>query len=461
MDRRPKIHFTPEAHWMNDPNGMVYIGEQYHLFYQYYPQDIVWGPMHWGHAVSKDLIHWEHKPVALYPDDLGYIFSGSCVWDKDNVSGLGTKDNPPLIAIYTSHGAENGREQQSLAYSLDYEHFEKFKGNPVIPNTEKKDFRDPKIFENPVKGGWSLAIAAGRFIEFYHSRNLREWRKTGEFETGVHGFGGICECPDCFSLETAEGMKWILSVSMILPEEKIGLSLEEGGYRIPHVMQYYVGEFDGDVFRDTMQSKLPLLLDYGTDHYAAVTFLHSPEKLLLGWGENWSYVSQTPADTYRGKMTLARRLKLVRTGEGYRLASTPAGLEQYRNMTRQLEDGMTVLDSNCFGMVLDFPENGSIVFSNPAGEELLIRITGQEILVDRSRSGKHDFCECIGKKEFSVNKTARITSGQCHVELIMDEGFLELFAEDGLLPFSVTAYPSAAFHQVKVEGSAQAFLFTM
>src|SRR5210317_261671 len=98
---RPQFHFTPLEMWMNDPNGLVYHNGIYHLFYQYYPEDIVWGPMHWGHATSKDLIYWEHKPIALYPDENGYIFSGSAVVDKNNTSGFGTPDNPPLVAIFT------------------------------------------------------------------------------------------------------------------------------------------------------------------------------------------------------------------------------------------------------------------------------------------------------------------------------------------------------------------------
>lgn len=176
---KPVVHFTPPANWMNDPNGMVYVNGRYHLFYQYYPAAPNWGPMHWGHAVSEDLLHWEHLPVALYPDELGCIFSGSCVLDRANVSGLGSIENPPLIAVYTNHRISDHLEQQSIAYSLDYEHFEKYYGNPVIPNKGKPDFRDPKVFFNPVKNCCSLVLAAGSRVEFYSSENLKDWKKQG------------------------------------------------------------------------------------------------------------------------------------------------------------------------------------------------------------------------------------------------------------------------------------------
>ena len=113
---RPKAHFSPKEKWMNDPNGMVYHNGIYHLFYQYYPDSTVWGPMHWGHAISKDMLNWEHQPIALYPDSLGYIFSGSAVVDINNNSGFGKKDNPPLVAIFTHHdpkGEKEGRNRFS------------------------------------------------------------------------------------------------------------------------------------------------------------------------------------------------------------------------------------------------------------------------------------------------------------------------------------------------------------
>ncbi len=148
---RPQTHFSPREHWMNDPNGMVFYKGNYHLFYQYYPLGTIWGPMHWGHALSKDLIHWQELPIALYPDSLGYIFSGSVVIDSMNSSGLGFMGKVPLIAIFTHHdpnGEKEGKidfQNQSIAYSLD-EGFtwKKYANNPVLKNPGIKDFRDPK-----------------------------------------------------------------------------------------------------------------------------------------------------------------------------------------------------------------------------------------------------------------------------------------------------------------------------
>ena len=166
---RPFFHFTPPKMWMNDPNGMVYYEGEYHLFYQYHPESTVWGPMHWGHAVSRDLTHWQHLPVALYPDSLGLIFSGSAVVDWKNTSGFGKNGRPPLVAIFTQHlmaGEKAGRhdfQYQSIAYSNDRGRtWTKYPGNPVIPNTENiHDFRDPKVIWDEGSRQWVMVFAAG------------------------------------------------------------------------------------------------------------------------------------------------------------------------------------------------------------------------------------------------------------------------------------------------------------
>ena len=412
MDKRYNYHFTPPIGWMNDPNGMVYINGVYHLFFQYYPKDIIWGPMHWGHATSTDLVHWEHQPVAIFPTEEEYIFSGSCVFDGENISGLGTKENPPLLAFYTGHNPVTGEEQQCIAYSVDFVTFTKYEGNPVLKNSledaeYKKDFRDPKVFANPVLGGYSMVLAAGHQLEFYHSADLLSWKKTGNFEQ-KGGFTDICECPDCFPVETEEGTKWILTLSLT-----------------SHVMPYYVGEFNGKTFVEDetdYHKDVPLLMDYGMDNYAMVSFSGSPELLLLGWGESWDYASQTPAKEYRGKMTMARKSLLVKTAQGWRLKFFPLGEVDEKDRIM-----ITLKPGERFS--LETPKGGSLILS----------VTESEIIVDRSHGGDMSFSSWLTEHGLT-HSAKREQSGACYITIIKDNGYFEIFAEDGFVTFSVMTY---------------------
>lgn len=454
---KPVVHFTPPANWMNDPNGMVYVNGRYHLFYQYYPAAPNWGPMHWGHAVSEDLLHWEHLPVALYPDELGCIFSGSCVLDRANVSGLGSIENPPLIAVYTNHRISDHLEQQSIAYSLDYEHFEKYYGNPVIPNKGKPDFRDPKVFFNPVKNCCSLVLAAGSRVEFYSSENLKDWKKTGDFEAGIHGLGGICECPDCFPLMTEEGEKWILIISMILPPEQAGKD-KDCFHRMSHITQYYVGTFDGNTFHDTECSALPLLPDYGTDNYAAVTFQNLEEKVMLGWADNWDYAAQTPtdADGFRGQMTLARQMKLVKTAQGYRLAFSFPGLDSLKASAFPLFPGDNRLHTQTFGLKTTVNGPGKITFRNSTRESVEIEVTEEEIIVDRRHGGQTGFQKDYDSDCYGINRAPRLCQNTSIMEIVFDRCILEVLADDGMTPFTVSVFPVHPYEKICVTGEISA-----
>jgi fructan beta-fructosidase len=181
---RPQYHFTPQKGWMNDPNGMVYFKGEYHLFYQYYPDSTVWGPMHWGHAVSKDMLHWQHLPIGLFPDKFGYIFSGSAVVDEQNTSGFGKGNEPPLVAIFTYHdmagekAKKNDFQSQGIAYSLDNGHtWTKYADNPVIKNQGSRDFRDPKVMWHKASNQWIMTLAVADHVEFYGSKDLKNWAK--------------------------------------------------------------------------------------------------------------------------------------------------------------------------------------------------------------------------------------------------------------------------------------------
>ncbi|MHA6246948.1 glycoside hydrolase family 32 protein [Pontibacter sp. CAU 1760] len=250
---RPQFHFTPPSGWMNDPNGMVYHDGEYHLFYQYNPDSTVWGPMHWGHAVSKDMVRWEHLPIGLYPDSLGTIFSGSAVVDVNNTSGLGTKENPPMVAIYTSAGKT---QQQSIAFSVDRgRSWAKYAANPVLSNPGIPDFRDPKVMWHEQGQKWVMALAVADHISFYSSKDLKEWKHESSFGSNIGAHGGVWECPDLFKLpvEGTNQEKWVLLVS-----------INPGGPNGGSATQYFVGEFDGnkfvldDQFQQALSKKEPV-----------------------------------------------------------------------------------------------------------------------------------------------------------------------------------------------------------
>ena len=441
---RPNIHFTPPAMWTNDPNGMVYVNGIYHLFYQHYPEAPNWGPMHWGHAVSRDLLHWKHMPIALYPDELGMIFSGSCVYDRENTSGYGTKEKPPIVAVYTNHG-RHGLEQQSIAYSTDGIHFEKSYQNPVIPNPGISDFRDPKAFYNPVKNCWSLVLAAGDRVHFYKSEDLKRWEKTGEFGPEGNLASGVWECPDLFQVEAEDGRKlWVLIVSMTT-------TTEDGRCRT----QYFLGDFDGDKFIQQQKEEEPLWIDFGFDNYAGVTFQNLEEPLFLGWAMNWGYANETPTGEYCGQMTLARSLRAVKTEKGYRLAASFAGLEKYQHSAYPVNH-MQRLYTDTFGMKVTGTKK--ITLSNAHGQKLVIQVTEDEVFVDRTHAGEHAFHEQFQMPQYCSVRIPRMKQDG-KMELIFDVSVLEVLADDGLIPVSMVAYPEAPYDQVLLEGSGNVELY--
>jgi sucrose-6-phosphate hydrolase SacC (GH32 family) len=237
---RPQFHFTPATNWMNDPNGMVYYDGEYHLFYQYNPFGDKWGHMSWGHAVSPDLVHWEHLPVALYEENGVMIFSGSAVVDWQNTTGFGKDGQPPLVAIYTGHYTEKPLQNQHIAYSTDRGRtWTKYAGNPVL-DVGKADFRDPKVMWHAPTKRWVMTVTlpTERKVSFYGSPDLKQWTHLSDF--GPAGaVKGIWECPDLFPLriEGSFRRKWVLIMN-------IGSGSVAGGSGC----QYFVGEFDGTRF---------------------------------------------------------------------------------------------------------------------------------------------------------------------------------------------------------------------
>ena len=230
---RPSFHFTPPSNWLNDPNGLLYFEGEYHLFYQYHPHSTLWGPMHWGHAVSVDLVNWQHLPIALHPDEHGMIFSGSAVVDWHNSAGFGEKT---LVAIFTY--SNERRESQNLAYSTDKGRtWTKYAGNPVIPYPDHFNFRDPKVIWH--EDHWVMSLAAGDTVLFYTSIDLKHWDQSGSFGGGYGSTDGVWETPDLFQLPVANASdsRWVLIVG-------VGNGGPAGG----SATQYFIGDFDGRNF---------------------------------------------------------------------------------------------------------------------------------------------------------------------------------------------------------------------
>jgi fructan beta-fructosidase len=307
---RPQYHYSPKSGWMNDPNGLVYYEGEYHLFYQYNPDSTVWGTMHWGHAISTDMIHWEELPIAIYPDSRGWIFSGSAVVDWKNTTGFGSTSNPPMVAIYTYHdmaGEKAGRkniQSQGIAFSLDKGRtWTPYTQNPVLPNPDLQDFRDPKVSWIEQSNQWVMALAVQDHIEFYGSPDLKEWNKLSEFGNELGNHNGVWECPDLFPLTDSNGStRWVLFVS-------IGNGGPQGG----SATQYFIGNFNGTSF--SSQDSVTRWIDYGADNYAGVTWSDIPKedgrRLFIGWMSNWQYARLVPTKSWRSAMTLPREVVLI------------------------------------------------------------------------------------------------------------------------------------------------------
>lgn len=458
---RPQYHFTPEEKWMNDPNGLVYHKGVYHLFYQYYPEDIVWGPMHWGHAVSKDMLHWEHKPIALYPDEHGYIFSGSAVVDVDNTSGFGTPDTPALVAIFTYHdmeGEQAGRtnyQTQGIAYSLDNgDSWTKYEGNPVIGNEGIKDFRDPKVFWNEKENLWTMLLVAGDHLQIWNSPNLKEWEQVSEFGKNQGAHGGVWECPDLFPLQVdgTDEVKWVLLIS-------INPGAPNGGSGT----QYFVGDFDGKTF--TSDQKENKWVDLGRDNYAGVTYNNTPnnERIFIGWMSNWDYARDTPTEKWRSAMTVPRTLSLRNINGHYQLLNYPlAKFDTLLDTTATAQD-IVLAPKEIQSVKLKGNNQSEIRFTttardfvlslkNDQKDSLAITMDGKNNMlnVDRRTSGQTDFQDNFapGVQEMPIDN---LPDGALEIRILLDASSIELFVNQGQYVMTNQVFPNAAYGELTIE----------
>lgn len=458
---RPQFHFSPEANWMNDPNGMVFHNNEYHLFYQFYPDGLVWGPMHWGHAVSKDMIRWEHLPIALYPDSLGLIFSGSAVVDTNNTSGFGSEENPPLVAIFTYHSMEKekaGRtdyQYQGIAFSNDNGRtWTKYDKNPVLKNQGVKDFRDPKVSWHESIGKWVMILAVKDHIELWASANLRSWNKLSDFGFEYGDHGGVWECPDLFQLdvEGTDVKKWVMLVS-----------INPGGPNGGSATQYFIGEFDGEMFlSDTKQSDT-CWLDYGPDNYAGVTWENMPDdrKTFFGWMSNWAYAQDVPTSPWRSANTIPRELSLKNVDNKIHVKSMPS--QEIQSLviksspkkdldinTSAVEAGINFNTSIVSGTV--DKQDFSLEFFNDRNEFVAIGYDAarNHFYINRAKSGKIDF-----SKNYPLEVYAPRISNENIVSftIVKDVSSVEVFFDDGISVMTGLFFPAEDLKQLRVKSA--------
>ena len=453
---RGQVHFSPKAHWMNDPNGMVYMDGVYHLFYQYYPDSTVWGPMHWGHATSQDLVHWEHQPIALYPDSLGYIFSGSAVVDHYNTSGFGKDGIAPMVAIFTYHdpvGEKKGTsdfQRQGIAYSQDKgKTWIKYAGNPVLKNPGIRAFRDPKVFWYAPGKKWIMTLATLDCVSFYSSIDLKEWKEESSFgkTAGVHG--GVWECPDLFPLEYQGKQVWVLLVN-----------LNPGGPNGGSATQYFIGQFDGHTFTATQEAAQ--WADYGPDEYAGVTFSNTgSQKILMGWMTNWQYAQVVPTVKWRSALTIPRELGLEKVGDRLYLVSNPVKelgqLVEKRIEVGEVKADLIQLTNQAGGLrkplMIHFQSLANTTFtlrfSNDKGDQLLAGYDSisNNYFINRTHSGIVDFHQAFAKL-LTAPRISR--ASESPITLLVDESSIELFADSGLTLMTATFFPQERYNDLQL-----------
>ena len=441
-------HMTPHYGWTNDPNGMVYHNGEYHLAYQYNPYGTRHNNMHWGHAISKNLVEWETRPFIIAPDSLGSIFSGSSVVDAENTASFG---NNAIVAIYTSAGGDNYElQRQSIAYSNDDgRSYTKYGMNPVLSDREHIDFRDPKVAW--IKDQWVMSLATGQSITFYGSPDLKIWKKLSEFGKGIGSHDGVWECPDLIKVRYKDQDKWVLLVS-----------INPGGPHGGSATQYFIGHFDRQHFiADNLD--YPLWLDAGADNYAGVTFSNTPGRhIFMGWMSNWMYSNDVPTRFFRNSMTMPRELFLKYDGEKIVLGSKPVP-EVYDAFTLVKEEKNTtvsdlflldpILTENHGAYKIDFsikPEkDGKFGFAlmNDKNEKALFLIDhkSKTISLDRSKSGMVSFHPDFAK---TVNSPI-VTKGSYKMELFIDKQSSELFINEGEISFTNTLFPTDVYNKIQ------------
>jgi fructan beta-fructosidase len=455
---RPQFHFSPAKNWTNDPNGLVYFDGEYHLFYQYNPYGNKWGHMSWGHAVSADMIHWKHLPLAIPEKDSIMIFSGSAVIDENNTTGFAKRPGQvPMVAIYTAHvianpsNPDNYRQEQHIAYSLDKGRtWTKYAGNPVL-DIHKKDFRDPKVFWYMPQKKWVMVVVLPHehIVQFYSSPDLKRWMHLSDF--GPAGdIKDIWECPDLLQVPVAGSttmFKWVLLNSQ------------------QTTMQYFVGEFDGTKFINENKANKIFRPDYGPDYYAAVTYNHLPVHhlpILLGWANNWSYANDIPTLPWKSAMSLPRNLSLKKINSEWVMVEQPvASLKTLRTNSIELKN-INVSGRKTLGtkgqqweMEIVFDAKKDVI----SGVRLAVGksnafiigydAANEKLFIDRGGLTNNSFNKNFAALSRYETPLARIQQ-KIKLHIFFDNSIVEIFANDGLVVMTAQLFPDKADNGIEL-----------
>lgn len=462
---RPQVHFSPEINWMNDPNGLVYYEGEYHLFYQYNPAGNQWGHMSWGHAVSRDLVHWENLPLAIPEENGEMAFSGCCIVDHQNTSGLGSERSPPMIAVYTAHG--HGKQVQNLAFSNDRGRtWAKFKDNPILDINEK-NFRDPKVFWHQSTQRWVMVVslALEKVLVFYGSEDLKKWKELSRFGPAGASDKSNWECPDLFELEvegSTDEKHWVLEVDM-------GAGSIAGGSG----GEYFVGKFNGQEFIATQDARW---VDFGRDFYAPISWSNIPRsdgrRIWLGWFNNWE-TCLIPTSPWRSSMSFPRTLALRKIHNekdrpAFRLIQRP--VDEIRKLivdeipidtsvaswppTRvtqpdQLNGMHFILETT---LVPGTAQSCGLRIQTGPDEFLEVGYDNknQHIYVDRTESGEVNFHPSFAGRH---KAPTQVINGEIKLTMIIDRSSIELFINDGESVISDRFFPRSANPVVKIFAS--------
>lgn len=471
---RPVYHHTPLYGWMNDANGLVYKDGEYHLYFQYNPYGSKWGNMHWGHSVSKDLVHWEHLAPAIARDTLGHIFSGSSIVDQENVAGYGAGN---ILAFYTSASDKNG-QIQCLAFSKDNGRtFTKYEKNPILcPADGLRDFRDPKVFRYEPEDKWVMIVSADKEMRFYDSKNLKDWNYMSSFGEGYGVQPCQFECPDMVELPVDGDLnrkKWALIVNV-----------NPGCYFGGSATQYFTGNFDGTKFSCDSQPNVTKWLDWGKDHYATVCFSNTGERTIaVPWMSNWQYCNIVPTKQFRSANALPRELSLyTQDGEIYLSAVPVPEIKTLRKEKKEIPaftvandyhiDSLLADNDGAYELALEITVGEAEIMGfnlfNDKGKkvDIYFNLPEKRLVMDRTKSGIVDFGKKSVSHEIEVHDRRKTTSinyiddfalatwapikkeNKYTLDVFVDKCSVEIFLNGGKVAMTNLIFPSEPYNRM-------------